>query len=251
MSDSVIIENVLKEISQQAHLLGINIFAVGGFCRNKVLGIPLSLDSDIDLMAEQYNGLKLAGILASSMKEDLEFYHRTGTAAFTHKGVQLEFQYFRPNYEILEELRKIDVPQTNLYRNVYERDFTINTLLYSIRSGKMHDLTNMAVKDITNGIIRTPLDSDVLVRTNPIIILRAIMFANRYDYSIDSKLQSSMREYKELISHQISEERFMLAIDKILKPNRNNGIKLLYEYDIDTITPFSLNEYIEKGSSND
>lgn len=251
MSDSIIIENTLNEIAHQAHLMGIHIFAVGGFCRNKVLGIPHTLDSDIDLMADEYNGLKLAGILASSMGEQLEFYHRTGTAKFIHNGLTLEFQHFKPNYEVLEELRKIDVPQNNLYRNIYERDFTINTLMYSIRNKKMYDLTNMGVKDIMNGIIRTPIDPEVLVTTNPIIILRAIMFSNRYNYRIDSKLQSSMREHKELIMHQINDKRFKIAIDKILKSNRNNGIKLLYEFDIDEISPFNLNEYIEKGQFDD
>lgn len=236
------IQKILNEIDQYSHQMGIYVFAVGGFCRNKILGKPHPIDSDIDLMADQFGGLKTAGMLASNFNVPIRFYHRTGTAILTYKGIDLEFQAFRPNYDVLEEFRKTNVPQNILYLNVYSRDFTINSLLYSLRSKKIYDLTGMGIEDIKTGIIRTPIKSDVLIKSNPIIILRAIMFKNRYEYEIDEELEMSMRRHKDLIPKQISPERFEIAINKILKPNKKRGLKLLYQYDIDEVSPIDFED---------
>lgn len=241
------IENILRAIDHHAHSMGIYIFAVGGFCRNVVLGQPHPLTSDIDMMADEYGGLKTAGILASSFGVPLKFYHRTGTAVLTYDGVDLEFQAFRPNYDVLEELRKQNVPQNLLHFNVFSRDFTINSLLYGIRSGKIYDLTGKGIKDIKEGLIRTPIDADVLVKSNPIIILRAIMFKNRYKYDIDPELDRAMRANKDMIMDQISLDRFRIAINKIAKPDEKEGLKLLYHYDIDEISPMNLEQIIQEG----
>jgi len=240
------IEQILEEIDYNAHLMGIYIFAVGGFCRNKILRKPHPLDSDIDLMADQYGGLKLAGMLSSAFEVPIRYYHRTGTAFITYKDIDLEFQAFRPNYDVLEEIRDKNVPQNMLNFNVFSRDFTINSLLYSLRSKKIYDLTNMGIRDIKDGILRTPINADILVKSNPIIILRAIMFKNRLKYDIDLELDRAMRENKDLIMNQVSIERFKIAINKILKPDKEYGFKLLYHYDIDEISPISLEKIVEE-----
>lgn len=238
------ISKILNEIDHYAHLLGIYVFAVGGFCRNKILHKDHPIESDIDLMSDQYGGLKLAGVLSSEFKVPIRFYHRTGTAVITYNEVDLEFQSFRPNYEVLEEFRKYNVPQNILYFNVFSRDFTINSLIYSLRTKKIYDITGKGIEDIKNGIIRTHINPDILVKSNPIIILRAIMFKNRYGYDIDSDLDRAMRKNKELIMSQISIDRFKIAINKILKPNIKNGLKLLYHYDIDEVSPIDLEKII-------
>lgn len=229
------VQDILDKIDHVAHSLGIYVFAVGGFCRNLLMGKPHPPDNDIDFMADEYGGLKLAGMLASNFKSPIQFYHRTGTAQIEHNGVNLEFQAFRPKYEILEEMRKMNVPQNILYLNVFSRDFTINSILYGLRTNKIYDLTEMGIDDLKMGLLRTPIVSDVAVKVDPIIILRAIMFKNRYDFQIDEELDIAMRKYSDTIMNNISKERFNIAIDKILSPNKKKGLKLLKNYNIDII----------------
>lgn len=232
-----VVEKTLDEIDQISHSLGIYVFAVGGFCRNLVEGKPHPVTSDIDLMADEYGGLKLAGVLASHYKVPIEFYHRTGTAHIkTPDGLDLEFQAFRPNYDVLQELRKINVPHNLLTFNVFSRDFTINTLIYSLRSKKIYDLTRMGRIDNMFGLLRTPIVSDVLVKSNPIIILRALMFVNRNPiYLISEELEIAMRKYVDSIPEALNERDIKKAVGKILAPDKQRGLKLLKKYNIDEI----------------
>ena len=57
MKEDPKIEHVLKEIDHYARLVGIHVFAVGGFARNKILNKPHPITSDIDLMADDWGGI--------------------------------------------------------------------------------------------------------------------------------------------------------------------------------------------------
>jgi len=75
---------------------------------------------------------------------------------------------------------EIGTPEEDAYR----RDLTINSLFYNINQSKVEDLTKMGIQDLRDGVIRTPLEPFQTFIDDPLRILRAIRFANRFNYKI-------------------------------------------------------------------
>ena len=81
--------------------------------------------------------------------------------------------------------RNPDVEPAELYEDVMRRDFTINTLLESLQTGAISDLTQCGVADIKAGIIRTPTEPETTFYDDPLRMLRAIRFAVRFGFTIE------------------------------------------------------------------
>lgn len=58
-------------------------------------------------------------------------------------------------------------------------------MFYNINEQKIEDFTKMGCADLKAGIIRTPLDPAQTFLDDPLRILRAIRFANRFEFSLD------------------------------------------------------------------
>ena len=61
---------------------------------------------------------------------------------------------------------------------------TINALFYNINEDKIEDFTGRGISDLKNGIIDTPDEPMVACDKDPMVILRAILFASRLGYTI-------------------------------------------------------------------
>ena len=75
---------------------------------------------------------------------------------------------------------EIGTPEEDAYR----RDLTINSLFYNINESKVEDLANKGVQDLKDGVIRTPMEPFKTFIDDPLRILRAIRFANRFNFKI-------------------------------------------------------------------
>jgi len=75
---------------------------------------------------------------------------------------------------------EIGTPEEDAYR----RDLTINSLFYNINESKVEDLTNKGVQDLKDGVIRTPMEPFQTFIDDPLRILRAIRFSNRFNFKI-------------------------------------------------------------------
>jgi len=228
--EEAVVYSVLNGIDEITHSLGFIAFAVGGFCRDEYWGKEHTRESDIDLMAENYHGLYLAGAVAERFGVPVEYSHKTGTGKLSVNGLDIDCKANLKNFDLLPELRKTNLPQNNLSFDIISRDFTINTLIMSLRSGKIYDVLGTAKKDLDDGIIRCPVNADLSVKTNSIIALRALVFANRYDFTIDNELDAAIRKHREHILTEIDIDKASKTIEKILKPNPDNGKRLLQEY---------------------
>lgn len=228
--EEAVVYSVLNDIDETTRSMGFIAFAVGGFCRNEYWGKEHTRENDVDLMAENYHGLYLAGAIAERFKVPVDYSHTTGTASLTIKGLDIDCKGNLKNYDLLPELRKTTLPQNNLSFDIISRDFTINTLIMSLRSGKIYDVLGTAKKDLDEGIIRCPVNANLSVKTNPVIALRALIFSNRYKFKIDKELDSAIKNHRELILNKIDIDKVSKTIDKILKPDPDHGEELLHRY---------------------
>lgn len=133
-----------------------------------------------------------------------------------------------PRKEKYEEgSRDPHVSHGTLKDDVDRRDFTVNSLLKNLTSGEILDLTGMGKDDIKNGIIRTPLNPDVLFTEDPLRMLRAIRFTVKYDWKLPMFMLKSMKKNSKKIQY-ISSERIRNELNKMLVTNNpDKAIRLL------------------------
>lgn len=173
------IKKDLDDIKAVAEDLKMKVYVVGGFPRDLVAGIGVDDDTDVDVTESNGNAFDLAFFVAAkyNLKEP-KIYKSSGTAMVQMpSGRIIEFHnaYFNVPY-IIDQLYVLGIEPSPINKDVYARDFTINTLLFDPDDGKIYDLTKKGIHDIRNGLLRTPLKPDKTLGIDPRRILRGIRF---------------------------------------------------------------------------
>lgn len=214
-------------------------YIAGGFVRDEILGVQ---SKDIDIVVElPGGGIELATYLAKKLnvynsKSNPVIYPTYGTAMLhldkvKYKGVQLigvQAEFVTSRLEVYhDKSRKPDVSYGTLQQDVERRDLTINTLLKSLTTGEVFDLTGYGKADIANGIIRTPLDPDKTFSDDPLRMLRAIRFTVKYGWHLPLWMIQGLKRNAHRLTI-ISQERIKDELNKILtSPKPVTGIRLL------------------------
>ena len=214
------------------------VFIAGGYVRDELMG---NEPKDVDLLINVPDG----GILFAEWftkklgihtKGNPVIYPRFGTAKFNlrrqkHNGMDLsdiDIECVMPRkekYNVGD--RKPDVEQGTLKDDVDRRDFTTNSLLKNLSSGEILDLTGMGKDDIKNGIVRTPLDPDVIFTDDPLRMLRAVRFATKYSWKLPMFMIRSLKKNAKKLE-LISSERIQEELNKmLLTKNPDKAIRLL------------------------
>lgn len=173
------IQQDLDMINAVAEDLQMKLFVVGGFARDIVSGKGLTDETDLDVTEALGNGFDLAFFVAA--KYDLpepQIYDNSGTAMVVMpSGRMVEFHNAYHNVpHIIDQLYAIGAEPTPLNKDIYSRDFTINTLMFDPEKQEIIDITGNGIEDIQNKVLRTPLDPIKTLQINPKIILRGIRF---------------------------------------------------------------------------
>jgi tRNA nucleotidyltransferase/poly(A) polymerase len=224
---------VLDDIDEISKRHGFVVFVVGGFVRDEVTKNIHEPGKDVDLMAENYRGLDLAGLVAEHFNVEIEYHHRTGTAKMNIDGIDLDFQANIKIYEFVPAIRKTGLPQNNFTFNMLSRDFTINSMAISLRSWTLYDITGNGVSDIKNKILRTPIDPVLVLQNNPIVALRAIRFAATYGFEIDDELKNVIIEHGDFVN-KIDQSKKEEILGESLEANKKRTIELLSELKINS-----------------
>ena len=169
------------------------LFLVGGFVRDKAMGLPSAKD-DIDLVLEG-DALALAHHLRARGTADHEpvVYPRFGTAMVVVRGRDVELVTARVE-SYAPDSRKPDVQPGTLQDDARRRDFTINTLLENLHTGETADPLGMAYADIEAKTLRTPTDPLLTFQDDGLRMLRAVRFAARFGFSIHPVTWKAMRQ---------------------------------------------------------
>ena len=88
----------------------------------------------------------------------------------------------------------INVYSKELWEDSYSRDLTINAIYYDGKTGNLIDYHG-GLRDIRDGIIRSTANPDVVYPNNPSNLLRAVRFAARFGFTIDSETDKAIRKH--------------------------------------------------------
>lgn len=215
-------------------------YIVGGLPRDKVMGVPARAVKDIDITTGDGNSLALA-MAASHEWPDANFkMHDDGHSTLIFKNIQVDFSNNFKIPGITAELKEMGIEEPlELQKELFSRDFTINTLLQPMDMAKDPlDLTGKGIEDIKNKIIRTPVDPEMTIGYDPRRILRAIKLSIKFNFDIDSELGKSLIKYRGGVKN-ISFNHIKKQINEMLRINSKKTIDLLSEYKLLPIVPLS------------
>ena len=228
----------LKNLIKKSPYEG-KVFLAGGAVRDELMGIDAK---DLDFVINMKNGgIKFANWATKKMKNHKRgsnpvTFERFGTAKFNLVGIEhngfklddIDVECVMPRTEEYEDgSRKPKVGSGTLEDDVERRDFTTNSLLKNLSTGEILDLTGMGKSDIKKGIIRTPLDPDIIFSEDPLRMLRAVRFTMKYDWDLPLFMIRSMKSNASKLK-QISVERVQEELNKMLMTDSpDRAIKLL------------------------
>ena len=154
---------------------GFQTFIVGGAVRDKFLD-RTPKDFDISTSAEPK---QIIASIPYEAKVNLDYF----VCDFKIEGIHFEITSFRDESKMVS--RKDFPIYGNLRTDCQRRDFTVNSLYLNPINNKVIDPCKMGLSDIKNRIIRTVRDTDIVLKEDPIRIVRAISLQKRFGFSFD------------------------------------------------------------------
>jgi len=221
---------VFNNIAATADQLDMEVYLIGGYVRNKLLGRPTK---DVDIMTVG-DGLHLAKQIAERFhpKPPVTLFKTYGTAQIKLPDIEIEIVGARKeSYE--QSSRKPDVEEGNLQDDLNRRDFTINTFYSRLSlehrdAGRIQDPFN-GLQDLSYKIIRTPREPDSTFSDDPLRMLRAIRFATQLQFTIEPMTLEAISRQQGRIKI-ISRERIADELNKIMMANKPSiGWDLLFK----------------------
>lgn len=217
---------IFEVVSEEAAAKNVRAYVIGGYVRDSLLGRK---SNDIDIVVEG-SGIELAERVAKKLKVNVTVFKNFGTAMLKSGSLEIEFVGARKE-SYRADSRKPIVEDGSLEDDQNRRDFTINALAFSLQKDDFGKLVDpfTGVRDLQNGLIRTPLNPDQTYSDDPLRMIRAIRFASQLSFTIVDDSLSSIRRNRERINI-LSKERIAEELNKIvLSPKPSIGFYLLEE----------------------
>ncbi len=208
---------IFKIIGVAAHETNASVYAVGGFVRDFFLKRE---SKDIDFVIEG-DGLDFARHVAKQLRSrEVAYFKKFGTAMIKHDGHQLEFVGARRE-SYRGDSRKPDVEPADLFTDLARRDFTINAMAVSLNKKNYLELRDPfnGEQDLSNRLIRTPLEPAVTFSDDPLRIMRGLRFAAQLQFQIEEKTFDAMSAVKNRLQI-ISQERITDEFLKIVSSQK-------------------------------
>ena len=150
--------------------------------------------------------------------------------------VNLRAEEYTQNSRIPDMMR-IGTPSEDAFR----RDLTINSLFYNINSQQVEDFTGRGFDDLKRGAVATPMAPLTTLLDDPLRVLRAVRFAARLRFTMDTALIQASRDAKvrDALAQKVSRERVGGEVDLMLRsPDPVGAMRLLINLNlIETVFP--------------
>jgi tRNA nucleotidyltransferase/poly(A) polymerase len=232
------------------------LFKVGGCVRDSFLGLD-SKDIDFTFVLDNLDQTVEEGFLQMEqwMKDnDFEIFLST-PEMFTirgkfpkdhiNAGLVADFVMARKEIGYMEGTRRPILALGTLEDDLIRRDFTLNAMAIS-EDGTLIDLFNGQL-DLKQGLLRTPIDSNITMMDDPLRILRALRFTITKDFTMSEEIWEAMKQPNILkkLEQTVSGERIREEIMKMMKHDTPRSFRLLM--DVDQIIPGFLNLIFKNG----
>ncbi|MFA7116921.1 MAG: HD domain-containing protein [Bacteroidales bacterium] len=226
LSNNNKINKIFSIISEEAEKIGVEAYVIGGFVRDYYLQRS---NSDIDIVVSGH-GIDLACAVAKTLETKVNVFKAFGTAMIKYLGVELEFVGARKESYRADSRNPI-VEDGTLEEDRERRDFTINTMSFSLQKNNFGELIDPfgGIKDLNKGLLRTPLDPDKTYIDDPLRMIRAVRFASQLGFQIIHESLDSIKKNSYRLEI-LKMERVHVELEKILmSPKPSIGFILMEE----------------------
>jgi poly(A) polymerase len=231
-----------------------NIFIVGGVPRDQLLKL-IKPNSILDL--EITTGNKKIHNLAKELEIELKKKYNIRISRANDGHISLIFpgnkfkldcssNFVVPNIDKYLYDKGIN-NATDLQREMFSRDFTINTLIETLDLKTIKDPTHRGIDDINKKILKTCLEPNITLTSSNNRIVRVIYLSSKLDFDVDPNIIKFISEHKDLIKTS-SETYIKKNIDRAMKYNSERALYIINKtklWDVlpisDTLIPYSRN----------
>lgn len=221
---------LLEEAGLLADRLGLSAFVVGGFVRDLLLGIE---NLDLDLVIEG-DGIAFARALAKQEQARVKAHDRFGTALVLFpNGMKVDVATARTEYyEYPTALPTVE--RSSIKKDLYRRDFTINTLAIRLNQrafGQLEDFYG-GQRDLHDKTIRV-LHSLSFVE-DPTRVFRAIRFEHRFGFHLGKETVALIKGAVKMdLFHRLSGHRLLDELRLLLSEAKPHAaLQRLAELDL-------------------
>jgi len=210
--------------SEVADELKFNAYLVGGCMRDMLRGEE---NLDIDIVVEG-NGIAFAKKLGERAGAKVKFHHRFGTAQVIYqktKEVKIDIATARTEYyEFPAALPKVEM--SSIKKDLYRRDFTINTLAVKLNKRDFGQLIDFfgGQRDLRDKVIRVLHNLSFI--EDPTRAFRAVRFSERFGFKLTKHTENLIKSAMKMnIFEKLSGAR--LYDELMLTFNETSPIKAL------------------------
>ncbi|MFP4498987.1 MAG: CBS domain-containing protein, partial [Vulcanimicrobiota bacterium] len=211
------LRDILKTCGRVADKMKVNIYVVGGFVRDLLLGVE---NLDIDLVVEG-DGMKYGDKLAQKMGGRAKAHEKFGTSVVVlPSNMHIDIATSRTEY-YTRPAALPEVTRSSIKQDLYRRDFTINAMAIRLNQKFFGELLDFfgCRRDLKNGVVRVLHPLSFI--DDPTRILRAVKFEQRYQFTMDQFTENQLKEalYQDIFQH-VSAERIRNELIEILEEAR-------------------------------
>jgi len=231
--------------------LSTTVRVAGGWVRDKLLGYPSK--DDIDIALDNMSGVEFATILNEWTVEkgqesvsiaiiqqnpDKSKHLETVTAKFG--AIEVDFVNLRTeNYTEDSRIPEMEIGTPT--EDSFRRDLTINSLYYNIHTQSVEDFTKQGLRDLQDGIVRTPLPSLITLQDDPLRALRLVRFACRFHFAIADEAAAACSDpsVHDSLATKVSRERVRQELQLMLQhPQAARAVALFHAFGLlESIAP--------------
>lgn len=221
--------NLLKLTGETAEGLGFSAYLVGGSVRDMLRG---EANLDIDIVIEG-DGIAFAQALGNKLKAKVRSHDRFGTAVVVTEFLKFDVATARTEYyESPAALPHVEM--SSIKKDLYRRDFTINTLAIKLNPGKFGQLLDFfgGQRDIKEKAIKILHNLSFI--EDPTRAFRAIRFSERFGFKISAhttnliKTAARINLFDKLSGIRLYDELVLL----FLETEPLNAVKRLLKFDL-------------------
>jgi tRNA nucleotidyltransferase (CCA-adding enzyme) len=184
-----VVRAALKSVGDVADESGFPVYLVGGIIRDLFLR---TANYDVDIVVEG-DGITFAGMLVKKMGGRMKTHQKFGTAIVVlPDGLKIDIATARLEYyESPAALPTVEL--SSIKKDLYRRDFTINTLAVRLNGSHFGELIDFfgGLRDIKERTLR--ILHNLSFVEDPTRVFRAIRFEQRFDFSISKHTQNLIK----------------------------------------------------------
>ena len=206
-------------------------YLVGGGVRDLLLGrVPKDFDIATDALPEDVNDLFRNGrLIGRRFRLVHVHFGREIIEVATFRGHGMDEPDDPDDRHVRDGMLVRDNVYGTLEEDAWRRDFTINALYYNIRDFSVVDYTG-GLEDIKSRQIRMIGDPERRYREDPVRMLRAVRFAAKLDFNIETQTETPLYKLAERLQAVPPARLFEEVLKLFIKGEGLKSYRLLREY---------------------